>query len=157
MLAPGRSGPARVARGRHALRAIDLVIAEVCAKIGEVRLKRVEKRERFRGVNKIEVAAEANGVPAKRARYVVYDLETRLTIEIWVAAIDSGCKGIRQLQVRLRGNRREIERAARILHAQLVHQFRIDHRRDRARKGLVAVKIVLERGRQVEAIVQRGL
>src|SRR4029077_14268995 len=147
----------RVSRGRHALRAIDAVITEVRAEIREVRFKGVEQGEGFRSVDKVEVSAEADGVAVETAGYIVPDLEGRLAVKVRVSAVSSRRERIGQFQVRLRGNRREIERAARILHAQLVHQFCIDQRRDGARKGLVAVKIVLERGRQVEAIVQWGL
>src|SRR4029077_7781269 len=87
MLATGRSGATWVPRRRHALCAIDAIIAKVRAKVREVCLKRVEKRKRFRGLDMIEVTAKANGVPVEAARDVVDHLEARLAIKIRVAAV----------------------------------------------------------------------
>src|ERR1700687_2610167 len=160
MLAASRSGTTGIGRRRHTLRAYAArrsVISQKCTQAREIRLEWIEQRKRFRGVHKIEVATETDGVAVKAARHIVNDLKARLAVKIRIAAIDSRGERIGELQVRLRGNGRKIKRAARILHAQLVHQFRIDDRCESAGKRLIAVKIVLERGRQIEAVVQRGL
>src|ERR1700739_1655700 len=110
MLATRRPRPAWIARRRHALRAMDTVVAEVGAKTRKIRLKRVEKRKRLRSVDKVEVASKADRMPVEGPRNVVNQLETRLAVEIGIAAVASRRERVGQLQVRPRGNRGEIER-----------------------------------------------
>jgi len=109
MLAADRSGSARVSSRGHALRAIDAVVAEKCAQVGKVCFKRIEERERFGGIDEIEVAAKADRVAIEAARNVVDQLKARFAIKVRVAAIHSRRESVRQFQVRLRRNRREIK------------------------------------------------
>src|SRR5258706_10238087 len=109
MLATGRSWAARVACGRHTLRAVDAVIPKECAEVREVRFKRVEERKRFCGIDKIEVATKADGVTIEGARNIVDQFKARLAVEVRVAAIDSRCERVRELQVRLGRDGREIK------------------------------------------------
>src|SRR5260370_4821143 len=59
-----------------------------------------------------------------------------------------------KFKVRLRGNRGEVKGPPGKLHAQLVNHRGFEHRSKRAGDGLIAVEVVLESGRQVEAVVQ---
>jgi len=71
------------------------------------RFKRIEERKRFRGVDKIEVASEADRVAVETTGYIVNNLKARLAVKIRIAAIDPGSERVGQLQVRLGRNRRE--------------------------------------------------
>src|SRR6202040_3005189 len=112
MLAPGRSGAAGVSCRGHALRpdaAGRSVISQKCAEVRKVRFKRIEERERFGGIDKIEVAAKAERMDIEGARNIVDQFKARLAIKIRIAPVDSGRERVRELQVRLRRDGREIK------------------------------------------------
>ncbi len=59
--------------------------------------------------------------------------------------------------MRLRGDCGEVKGPPGKLHAQLVNHRRFEHRSKGASDGLIAIEVVLESGRQVEAVIQRRL
>src|SRR5712672_4207747 len=155
MLASGWARPSRIPGSRHALRPHTIrrtsIISQKCAKAGKVRLEGIEQREGFGGVDKIEVATEANGMTVECACAVVHDFKSRFAIEVRIPAVNTSGECVGQLQVRLCRNRWEIKRPPRVLQTQFVHQSRIDYRRQRSGQRLIAIKIVLECGWQIEA------
>ena len=89
--------------------------------------------------------------------HVLHQFEARLAINIRIAAVHAHRKRVGDLEVRLRGDDREIEGAVRILHSQLIHPRGRKHRRQAAGERLIANIVVLECGRQIETVVQRRL
>ena len=59
--------------------------------------------------------------------------------------------------MRLCGDRGEVKGPPGKLYAQLVNHRRLEHGSKRASDGLIAIEVVLESGRQVEAVVERRL
>src|SRR5258706_6989622 len=131
MLATGWARPSRIPGSRHALRPHTIrrtsIISQKCAKAGKVRLEGIEQREGFGGVDKVEVATEANRMAIEGACDVVHNFKSRFAVEVGIASINPGCERIRQFQVRLRRNRWKIKRPPRVLQTQFVHQSRIDY------------------------------
>src|SRR5262249_55449265 len=147
----GRSAGGAVGPGQR----VDVpVAAEERGQAGEIGFKGIEEREGLGGADKVVVAAEAEGVFADGDIEVVHEFETRFAVEVGVAAVDAGGKGVGKLQVRLRGDGGEVEGAARKLNAQLVDHPGVDHRSQRSGNRLVAIEVVFERGRQVESVVE---
>src|SRR5882762_1075508 len=157
MLASGWARPSRIAGSRHTLRAYAVrrtsIISQKCAKAGKVRLEGIEQREGFGGVDKIKVSAEAYRMAIEGARHVVYNFKSRFAVEVGIPSINPGGECVGQFQVRLRRNGWKIKRPSRVLQTQFVHQARINDRCERAGQRLIAIKIVLECGGQIEAVV----
>src|SRR6266481_1720870 len=130
MLASRWSRASHIAGRRHALgpyTSCRSIISQKCAEAGKIRLEGIEQREGFGGVDKIEVATEANRMAVEGACDVVHDFKSRFAIEVRIPAVNTSGESVGQLQVRLRRNRRKIKRPSRILYAQFVHQIRINH------------------------------
>ncbi len=92
-----------------------------------------------------------------RVREIVDQLKAGFAIEIGVAAVYARGEGVRQLEVRLRGDGGKIKRASSKLQTQLVDESWINDGGEGPHDGLIAIKAIFESGRQVEAVVQRRL
>src|SRR6267142_129003 len=108
-------------------------------------------------MNKIVIAAKANGMAGAAKRDIVDQFKARFTVEIRIAPVYPGRKGVGNFEVWLRGDRREIKRSPGKLHTQLIHQFGIEYRCEGAGNRLITIEIVLERRRQVESVIERRL
>jgi len=106
---------------------------------------------------KLVIAAKADGMAVAAKRDTVDQFEARFTVEIRIAPVYPGREGVGDFEVRLRGDRREIKRSPCKLHAQLIHQLGIEYGREGAGNRLITIEIVLERGRQVESVIERRL
>ena len=162
MLAPRRPWTTGVVCWRSAYETcrriiIRVVITEVSAEARKIRFEGIEQRKRLRRLYEVVVSSEADGVLVEVARHVVDQLKPRLPVKIRISPIHAEREGVRKLQVRLRGHGGEIKRPPGKLHAQFVHQLWMNHRSQRARNRLIAVKVVLKSRRQVKSIVQGGL
>src|SRR5215813_8032740 len=144
VLTSKRPWPARVAHWRDTIRAVDAVVAKESAKAWKIRFKWKEQRERFGGVDVVEVAAETDGVLALGDGEVVDQLEAGFTVEVRIATIDAGGESVGKLKVWLRRDGRKIKGAASELHTQFVDHLGIHDGSERTGEGLVSIEIVLE-------------
>src|SRR5262249_47586514 len=84
-------------------------------KAGEVCFKRVEERKRLRGVDVIEVSAEADGVFALLPGHIIVKLFATFRVRVGIAAVHAHGERVEHFQVRLRGIGGEVEGAMRKL------------------------------------------
>src|ERR1700730_17814210 len=112
MLAAGGAGPAGIARSRDTLRADAAgraVVSQERAQIRRVRLEGIEERKRFCCLDVIHVSAKADRMAVVTEGHTVYQFESRLAIEVRIAAVHASCKGIGKFEVWLGGHRGEVK------------------------------------------------
>src|SRR5882762_1541 len=139
---------------RTRLQAKGTLAREDAAKIA---FEGIEERKGFGGADEIVIAAKADGMAVAAKGNIVDQFKTRFTVEIGVAPVYPGREGVGNFEVWLRRDRREIKRSPSKLHTQLIHQLGVEYGSEGAGNRLITIEIVLERGRQVEPVIERRL